>query len=47
MNVQKRIEYIAKEIARMDALEVEFQKKVEDKSASVMKSQQELQQFAA
>jgi prefoldin beta subunit len=36
-NVQKRIEYITKEIERMDKLEVDFQGKVEDKRKIILK----------
>ena len=38
-NVQKRIEFIAKEITRMENLENEFQGKVEDKRKNIMKMQ--------
>lgn len=41
-NVEKRIEYITKEIERMDKLENDFQSKVEEKRASIMKLQEDM-----
>lgn len=41
-NVEKRIEFIAKEIERMDKLEQDFQGKVEEKRASIMKLQEDM-----
>lgn len=38
-NVEKRIEYITKEIDRMDKLEVDFQAKIEEKRKNIMKLQ--------
>ena len=40
-NVQKRVEYIAKEIQRMDQLETDFQSKVEERRKDIMKLQEE------
>lgn len=34
-NVEKRIEFITKEIERMDKLEIDFQGKVEDKRKNI------------
>jgi len=42
-NVEKRIEYITKEIERMDKLEADFQSKVEERRATVVKLQQDMQ----
>ena len=36
-NVEKRIEYITKEIERMDKLKADFQNKVEEKKNNIMK----------
>ena len=36
-NVEKRIEYITKEIERMDKLEQDFQSKVEERRANIQK----------
>ena len=41
-NVEKRIEYIKKEIERMDKLEQDFQMKVEDKRKMIMKAQEDM-----
>ena len=41
-NVEKRIEYITKEIERMDKLEQDFQNKVEEKKANIMKLQDDM-----
>ena len=38
-NVQKRIEFIGKEIARMETLVNEFQGKVEERRKNIMKAQ--------
>ena len=43
LNVTKRIEFIDKEIARLGALETEFQGKVTDKTAAIKKMQNDLQ----
>ncbi len=40
-NVSKRIEFIDKEIARLETLEADFQGKVTDKSANIKKVQNE------
>ena len=44
-SVQARIEYIAKEIARMDGLEADFQGKVEEKRNAIIKLQGEYRTF--
>ena len=36
-NVEKRLEYIEKEIARLNALEADFQAKVTEKTANIKK----------
>jgi len=41
-NVEKRIEYITKEIERMDKLEADFQNKVEEKKNNIMKLQDDM-----
>jgi prefoldin beta subunit len=41
-NVEKRIEYIAKEIERMDKLEGEFQGKVEEHRKGITKLQEDM-----
>jgi len=41
-NVSKRIEFIDKEIARLETLEADFQGKVTDKSANIKKVQNEV-----
>lgn len=41
-NVEKRIEYIGKEIERMDKLEADFQSKVEDRRAIVQNLQENM-----
>ena len=38
-NVSKRIEFIDKEVARLETLEADFQGKVTDKTASIKKMQ--------
>ena len=40
-NVEKRIEFITKEIERMDKLEVDFNARIEDKRKNIMKLQQD------
>ena len=45
-NVSKRIDFIDKEIARLSALETEFQGKVTDKTASIKKMQGDAQRVA-
>ena len=42
VNVEKRIEYITKEIERMDKLEADFQNKVEEKKNNIMKLQEDM-----
>ena len=42
VNVEKRIEFIAKEIDRMDKLEGDFQNKVEEKRANIQKLQDDM-----
>ena len=44
-NVTKRIEFIDKEIARLSALETEFQGKVNDKTANIKKMQNDMQRI--
>ena len=44
-NVTKRIEFIDKEIARLAALEQDFQNKVTDKTANIKKMQGDLQRM--
>lgn len=44
-NVQKRIEFIDKEIARLATLETEFQGKVTDKTAKIKKMQNDMQRI--
>jgi prefoldin beta subunit len=44
-NVSKRIEFIDKEIARLETLEADFQGKVTDKSANIKKLQNEFQRI--
>lgn len=46
-NVEKRIEFITKEIERMDKLEVDFQAKVEEKKKNIMRLQDEARKIAA
>ena len=41
-NVEKRIEYITKEIDRMDKLETDFQAKVEERRGNIVKLQEEM-----
>ncbi len=41
-NVEKRIEYITKEIDRMDKLEQDFQNKVEERRGTIQKLQEEM-----
>jgi prefoldin beta subunit len=41
-NVEKRIEYITKEIERMDKLEQDFQSKVEERRANIQKLQEDM-----
>ena len=42
VNVEKRIEFIAKEIERMDKLEGDFQNKVEERRNTVIKLQEDM-----
>ena len=41
-NVEKRIEYITKEIERMDKLETDFQSKVEERRNNIQKLQEDM-----
>ena len=41
-NVEKRIEYITKEIERIDKLEQDFQSKVEERRANIQKLQEDM-----
>ena len=41
-NVEKRIEYITKEIERMDKLEQDFQSKVEERRNNIQKLQEDM-----
>jgi len=45
-NVEKRIEFIGKEIERMDKLEVDFQGLIEEKRKSIMKLQEDFRKLA-
>ena len=44
-NVSKRIEFIDKEVARLETLEADFQGKVTDKTANIKKMQNEFQRI--
>jgi len=44
-NVEKRIEFISKEIERMDKLETDFQAKAEDKRKNIMKLQEDFRKI--
>ena len=44
-NVEKRLEFIDKEIARLNALETDFQAKVTEKTANIKKMQQDFQRI--
>lgn len=44
-NVEKRIEFITKEIERMDKLEQDFQGKVDDKRKNIMKLQEDFRKI--
>lgn len=44
-NVEKRVEFIEREVARLTTLESEFQNKLNEKTASVKKIQGEMQQM--
>ena len=46
-NVQKRIEYITKEIARMEQLETDFQSKVEERRKSILRYQDDYRKTLA
>ncbi len=46
-NVQKRIEYIQKEIVRMEQLEGDFQGKVEDKKKNIQRFQDDYRKLVA
>lgn len=41
-NVEKRIEFITKEIERMDKLEGDFQNKVEERRKNIVKLQEDM-----
>ena len=45
-NVEKRIEFITKEIERMDKLEVDFKSKIEERRKNVMKLQEDFRRIA-
>ncbi len=45
-NVQKRIEFIVKEIERMDKLEIDFQSKVDEKRKNIAKQQEDYRRIA-
>ena len=45
-NVQKRIEFIVKEIERMDKLEIDFQSKVDEKRKNIVKQQEDYRRIA-
>ena len=44
-NVSKRIEFIDKEVARLETLEADFQGKVTDKTAAIKKMQNDMQRI--
>ena len=44
-NVEKRVEFIAREIARQEGLEAEFQSKITEKSNNVKRMQAEFQKI--
>ena len=44
-NVEKRIEFIGKEIERMDKLETDFQAKTDDKRKSILKLQEDFRKI--
>lgn len=44
-NVEKRIEFITKEIERMDKLETDFQAKVEEKKKNIIKHQEDFKRI--
>ena len=44
-NVQKRIEFIDKEIARLETLEADFQGKITDKTNAIKKMQNDFQRI--
>ena len=44
-NVEKRVEFIDKEIARQDALEVDFQEKITDRTNKIKKMQADFQRI--
>ena len=44
-NVEKRIEFITKEIERMDKLEVDFQAKIDEKRKNMMKLQEDFKRI--
>lgn len=45
-NVEKRLEFINKEVTRLTALETAFQTKITDKSAGIKKMQADFQRIA-
>lgn len=44
-NVEKRIEFITKEIERMDKLEVDFQAKIDEKKKNIIKLQDDFKRI--
>jgi prefoldin beta subunit len=47
MNVEKRIEFIGKEILRMETLETDFQSKVTEKKQNIMRLQEDYKRIVA
>ena len=45
-NVEKRLEFINKEVVRLDALETAFQAKITEKTAEIKKMQSDFQRVA-
>ncbi len=46
VNVEKRIEFITREIDRMDKLEIDFQSKIDEKRKNIMKLQEDFRRIA-
>lgn len=44
-NVEKRIEFIGKEIERMDKLEIDFQAKVDERKKNIVKQQEDFKRL--
>lgn len=44
-NVEKRIEFIGKEIERMDKLEIDFQAKVDERKKNIVKQQEDFKRI--